>query len=273
MGMNNKLKAVVALAILGAASQAHAAIDPGSTGNGELFLSIFDTGTGTSYTKDLGVKMDSFIAVGNTAGTSLNFNYASDANYATFLAAAGGAGNTNIQWVVLAADSTGSGLDGQRYLSTSANTLAQVKTQGNGNVSAGFANVNNFFSAVNSQGTHATQADGSSFDSLGTDPGAYAGGNPGPAWGGKAQGWSAATSGGLNSSMNFFYITPSNTSPASKVSAYEFGDAASSSMGTWAITSVGTLAYNVSAVPVPAALWLLGSALVGLVGVARRKVA
>ncbi len=50
----------------------------------------------------------------------------------------------------------------------------------------------------------------------------------------------------------------------------EFGDS------TWLLAQDGTLTYaaavnGVSAVPVPAAAWLLGSGLVGLVGVARRK--
>jgi hypothetical protein len=39
---------------------------------------------------------------------------------------------------------------------------------------------------------------------------------------------------------------------------------------TWTLDSEGVLTY--SAVPLPPAVWLLGSALLGLVGVARRKV-
>jgi len=43
-------------------------------------------------------------------------------------------------------------------------------------------------------------------------------------------------------------------------------------MGDWNLSSDGTLTYgDVSAVPVPAAVWLFGSGLVGLVGIARRK--
>ena len=40
---------------------------------------------------------------------------------------------------------------------------------------------------------------------------------------------------------------------------------------TWRLDTDGTLSYGVSAVPVPAAVWLFGSGLIGLVGVARRK--
>ena len=43
-------------------------------------------------------------------------------------------------------------------------------------------------------------------------------------------------------------------------------------LGSWSSLSDGTLTFNsVSAVPVPAAVWLFGSGLVGLVGVARRR--
>jgi hypothetical protein len=44
--------------------------------------------------------------------------------------------------------------------------------------------------------------------------------------------------------------------------------------GTWALSASGDLTYTiagVSAVPLPAAIWLLGSGLLGLAGVSRRK--
>jgi hypothetical protein len=41
---------------------------------------------------------------------------------------------------------------------------------------------------------------------------------------------------------------------------------------TWG-TGIGEVAFDVAAVPVPAAAWLMGSGLLGLVGVARRKAA
>ena len=273
--MNNKLKAVVALAILGAASQAHATIQPGTTGDGELFLSVWDDATKVSYTKDLGVTMSAFIGAGNNVaavGTPMTINFSSDANFTAFMTAAGGGASAS--WGIFASDSTGAiAKDGQRYLSTSGNTLAQVKLQTNANVQSGFANINNFLTSVNNTGTHATQADGSSFNVQATDPLSYAGSNPGSNWGGKAQTFTDSTV-GLDSSMGFFYITPGSTLPTGKVSAYQFGNAVGA--GTWTMSSTGSLAYSVpavSAVPVPAALWLLGSAMVGLVGVARRKVA
>lgn len=44
------------------------------------------------------------------------------------------------------------------------------------------------------------------------------------------------------------------------------------SMSYWSISSyIATTTYHIQAVPVPAAVWLFGSGLVGLVGIARRK--
>ncbi|BCO30048.1 hypothetical protein TspCOW1_01510 [Thiohalobacter sp. COW1] len=43
-------------------------------------------------------------------------------------------------------------------------------------------------------------------------------------------------------------------------------------LGSWNLATNGTLSYDaVSAVPVPAAVWLFGSGLIGLVGIARRR--
>ncbi len=52
-----------------------------------------------------------------------------------------------------------------------------------------------------------------------------------------------------------------------------FGGVVNTDLAAWRLDADGTLTYNVpvSAVPVPAAVWLFGSGLLGLVGVARRK--
>ncbi|HAC33418.1 MAG TPA: hypothetical protein DCF45_02750, partial [Gammaproteobacteria bacterium] len=44
-------------------------------------------------------------------------------------------------------------------------------------------------------------------------------------------------------------------------------------LGTWLLDSAGQLTYTapVSQVPLPAGVWLFGSALAGLVGVSRRR--
>jgi hypothetical protein len=67
----------------------------------------------------------------------------------------------------------------------------------------------------------------------------------------------------MNSPAPFFYSQWSLLSPTSTDVA----------LLDWNLSDTGLLTYGVSAVPVPAAVWLFGSGLLGLVGVARRRTA
>jgi len=53
--------------------------------------------------------------------------------------------------------------------------------------------------------------------------------------------------------------------------SYLLGDGVNAQLLDWNLSADGSLTYGVSAVPVPAAVWLFGSGLLGLVGVARRR--
>ena len=93
-------------------------------------------------------------------------------------------------------------------------------------------------------------------------------------WGQNLTGWNNA--GTLGQSLGFYSFTPSSTSGfvQSTKARYEnaFGLAA------WTLAADGSVNYSLAGepvvvpqVPVPAAAWLLGSGLLGLVGVARRR--
>lgn len=74
------------------------------------------------------------------------------------------------------------------------------------------------------------------------------------------------------SAVNFYQIIGTGTSTTAQTPVI-FGTAANP--GAWTLSSSGDLTYSVpgtAAVPVPAAVWLLGSGLLGLAGIARRKV-
>ena len=275
MGMNKfKLKALVAAIALGATAQANAILIDGSTGDGELFLSVWDTVAKVGYVKDTGITMSAYAA--SVGG--LNFNLNTDANWNTFKAAST-TGNT--VWNIGALDSTGgTAPGGQHYLATSTNTAAQIRqTQTNTQV-VGMAGSNSYVSALNSLGgtstifsatngsAYVTAADGFAF------PGT-AGGYWDNNFGTKAQGWT--TTAGLDIAMNLYQLTPSTSLGINKATVTQCGYADISGVFqacSFTLTSAGTTTFTgVPAVPVPAALWLLGSALVGLVGVARRKVA
>jgi len=90
-------------------------------------------------------------------------------------------------------------------------------------------------------------------------------------WTDPFQGW-----GGNGDTIN--WTTTSDTTVGNSLSLYRYfynpdASAATQLYGTINIDSAtGVVSYNaVSAVPVPAAVWLFGSGLMGLVGVARRR--
>ena len=69
----------------------------------------------------------------------------------------------------------------------------------------------------------------------------------------------------VGSSQQFWYIATSSITPADAATVKGFTNA------TWKLNTDGTLVYQVAAVPVPAAAWLFASGILGLVGVARRR--
>jgi hypothetical protein len=84
---------------------------------------------------------------------------------------------------------------------------------------------------------------------------------------------SAKTSGTAGGAALDFYQFVSNGSSLGKQTGVQF--ASSAGAATWTLSATGDLVYQVpgtSPVPLPAAVWLLGSGLLGLLGVGRRKV-
>ncbi len=275
MGMNKfKLKAVVAAIALGAAAQANANLLDGASGNGELFLSVWDSVAKVGYVKDTGILMSAY----STSVGAFNFNLNTDANWTAFLAASTA---TNTVWNIGALDSTGgANANGMHYLATSTNTLAQVKTQNNSGTTA-MAGTNNYVSALNGLAGMSAVANGSVFVTPG-DGNSYPGVDGGywnNNFGTKAQGWT--TTAALGEVMSMYLLTPSSTNGVAKANVTQCGYADVNAIFhacSFTLAANGTMtgaatSGEVLATPIPAALWLLGSAMVGLVGVARRKVA
>ena len=249
----------VATALLVAALPSHGAIANGTSGNGELFLNVFDATAKVSYAYDIGIRMDDFFISGQPDGGTQRFWALSDALFTTFLSLVNA---TDLQWSVLAIDSTGSTAPGLQRLFTTIKQgdEAKVANQTNANFTNGIgaSQGGRFFDTVNGisikdagQSTHIVRAEdqinydginGSSF-SLITDPGlGYYGESGGltPTYNGTAP-YSAANA--IGKSAWFYYITRSGSTGTNRVVIDEFdnGDgvnAASGHDGYWGFVKV-----------------------------------
>jgi hypothetical protein len=73
--------------------------------------------------------------------------------------------------------------------------------------------------------------------------------------------------------MPFWYLRTNVGNTITPASEFQFAN--SSNVGMFNLDSLGDVSYTLaaaaSAVPIPGALWLFGSGLLGLIGISRRK--
>ncbi|MDP2266453.1 MAG: PEP-CTERM sorting domain-containing protein [Thiobacillus sp.] len=111
-----KLK-MIALAAMLAAGSANAGIVDGSTGNGELFMTVLDNAGQKSYTLDLNLTMNDFLS--GIAVTGTKYSYAADANMTSFLSGVAGADRSSLIFAIGAMDNIGATTtDTYRYISS-----------------------------------------------------------------------------------------------------------------------------------------------------------
>jgi hypothetical protein len=278
--MNVVLKAAVVAAIFGsAAASANTLVDPGTTGTqtgGDLVLLVTDNkgGTLTFYTYDTGTPLDSVITVAGvaslqptttpikqTAATG-TLAFSTIVNVGPNLAAFLNSDPTKSDfiWQIFAGDTATQGGNtkgsGRLLFSSSAPSITTQPTSsvlintGGGNVLGMVTNVN---------GATQTNDTNTSFGYNDTS-------TPGQ----------AATSGYYNSGV------VSGAALGSAQTLYVLAGSGLSSRGanifattgTFTLGTDGTLTFSGGSpppVPIPAAIWLLGSGLLGLVGVSRRR--
>jgi hypothetical protein len=268
--MNFKLNALVAAALLAAAGSANAALDDSLSGNGSLYLSVWN-GTDTSAMFDLGYNMDSFLPAAMAAdGISVNWNLVGSSvtgHTATTL----GYGSTwadfaatvtdwnTVVFDVAAMDSNATVAGGSRYLSTSFSPLATVQTQSSSNL-LNFRLVDAYVNYSNPLGTHAANANGANLATALNGNAYYAaGGAKGDKWQNKA---TFDTNGVVGSDLSFYML--SNTTALGKASVVSYA-------GTFNLSNTGVLAYATAPVPEASTYGMMLAGL-GLVGfIARRR--
>jgi len=270
-----KFKLITAAVILAASNSASAApVSPlpqnsGGGGLSEAIFSVWDPTTNQSYSQDLGTTWQTFRDNLNNASFSASYTVNTD----VYNAAVGASDTVNLIWNVSVAN-------GQNVDFSNFDTFGVIGTSNVGN------NINQaaLNQAVAKHDQMATAQRGSmSNDGFGSDTpadvnsdpaindayfgtianGGYAGdpGLWGTSWGTNG---STNNSAAFGTDLDFYFWKTGGFSPDPTVTK---------AIGSWSFdgTSLSYGATTASPVPVPAAVWLFGSGLMGLVGVSRRK--
>lgn len=159
----NTLALAAALAL--SAGAANAALTKGDniTTGSSLMLIAYDEVAQVSYVKDLGTYTNEFFTTGKLSPASWMVN---DAQWSQFVAATT---VSNVNWLVLGYQASGSAVDARKVLSTVNvnNTFEDVLSGNNQNLNNAGGSLTSFVGAASLTGTHLQEENGSSFNVLG----------------------------------------------------------------------------------------------------------
>lgn len=228
---------IAASIILLLSGAAQAAISPGSSGNGELFLNVFDANAKASYTIDLGIEMglglganvgdkDDFLVVAQQEIGYQRFWAVESPVWTDFLALTA---ETSLRWSVVALDSNGgTSANANRMLTTvRQGQEGQVGNMTNAQLTNGIGSTQGgqYLTTVNSLMRHAPQTDftihGDSYSLITDNGNGYYGkaGSLTPTLNGNAP---FDASNPVGSSSWFYYLLRSGAPNGNRVTVDEF---------------------------------------------------
>jgi hypothetical protein len=269
--MKSLTKIALVSAALAASGGAYADVALPSAGVGQAVLFVKNETTGVVYARGISltaeqvaaqgaITSDTYTGSGATPDTSLSFALPSsigpDSNLTAFL----GAGGT-FSWGLMLGDSSGGlAVGDKRLISTSVNGIT---TPSNSAINTSLTQFNTFVGTLN-----AVLPDGSDNSSV-SSGGLWDQAGAGP----QAEGadiWFSAGLGvnnkvGLGDAAGFYLLTTSGGTTSAAGRQYLLGQLRLTANGTLESVSGST-----PEVPLPPAVWLLGSALAGFAGLRRR---
>jgi len=250
--------AAVALAL--AASGAHAALVQPNTGTGsDIVINIWDNDSGTAgFTQDTGLNVgswnpaNSFSITLNTAGSLAAFNQNSTGTF----------------WNVVAAKGNGTTGTNIYYTSTQTNGPTAGDTGGSIQTAVGNAVTDYSGLSTHSGNTFGASSTGKTTSVASDAPAGWAGqlSQGGGVLNDPTDQFADSTGSSTSSSMFFESLNASSAS----TSVYN-GYWTLSFNGTGGSATSATLTWTPTAVPLPAAVWLFGSGVLGLAGIGRRR--
>jgi len=265
--MKFNFKAIAVAAALVAATSAHADLTSGNNGNSSLALVAFNAQSNAFYLRDLGTTLNGFLPNSITTGSgdgAVTGNKTPENGFSqswadtngTFASWYSSQNAADVRWTVLAQDGTGT--SGANNVQRSLVALSQAPTAAPTNAGVRLA-------AGNAVGVSGFSSLVFGYDTTGATvlPDLLTN-----------EGYGANTLSFVGGSSSLWYYRATTGTLAQSTLAIGKQFANSQNNATISLTSNGTLTYDlapVSAVPVPASAWLMGSGLIALAGVVRRR--